>query len=72
MLCSFHLHENDGVEDLHWVPGKGRIDWPRFFDKLRALDYSDAFILEIWGGTNAEAVMNEAKGFLERHHLMDR
>lgn len=70
MLCSFHLHENDGVEDLHWVPGKGRIDWSRFFDKLRALDYSDAFILEVWGATNAEAVMNEAKGFLKRHHLM--
>ncbi|MFQ5846650.1 MAG: sugar phosphate isomerase/epimerase family protein [Candidatus Methylomirabilales bacterium] len=62
-LCSFHLHENDGVEDLHWVPGRGRIDWSRFFDKLGSLDYGGACILEIWGGNDAEAVMNEAWRF---------
>ncbi len=69
-LYSFHLHENDGVEDLHWVPGKGRIDWPRFFDKLRALNYKGSFIMELWGGKDANLVLNEAGNFLKQHRLM--
>ena len=69
-LFSFHLHENDGVEDLHWVPGRGLIDWPRFFDKVRTLGYGGSFILEIWGGSNAEPVLKEARSFVERHDLM--
>lgn len=69
-LDSFHLHENDCLEDLHWVPGRGPIDWPRFLDKVRALDYRGPFILELWGGTNAAAVMSEARGFVERHNLV--
>jgi sugar phosphate isomerase/epimerase len=69
-LYSFHLHENDCVEDLHWVPGRGPIDWPRFIEKLRRLGYRGSLILELWGGTNAEAVMDEARGFVERHNLM--
>ncbi len=69
-LCSFHLHDNDGVEDLHWVPGKGPIDWPRFFDKLRAARYDGSFVLEIWGGKNAEDIMKEARAFAERYDLM--
>jgi sugar phosphate isomerase/epimerase len=68
-LCSFHLHENDRVEDLHWVPGRGAIDWPRFFEKLRTLDYRGPLILEIWGGRHADATMDDARGFVERHHL---
>ncbi len=69
-LDSFHLHENDCLEDLHWVPGQGPIDWSRFLDKVRTLNYKGPFILELWGGTNAAAVMSEARGFVERHNLM--
>jgi sugar phosphate isomerase/epimerase len=52
------------------VPGRGPIDWSRFFDKVRRLDYKGPFILELWGGKNAEGVMGEAWGFVERHNLM--
>lgn len=66
-LCSFHVHENDCVEDFHWVPGRGRIDWPGFLEKLRRLGFRGSFILEIWGGRDADAVMNEAQRFVARH-----
>ncbi len=69
-VYSFHIHENDGVEDLHWVPGKGPIDWPRFFDKLRTLRYEGSFILEVWGGKDSEDVMQDAKAFVKRHNLI--
>lgn len=69
-LYSFHLHENDCLEDLHWVPGRGPIDWSRFLDKVRTLNYRGPFILELWGGRNAAAVMSEARVFVDRHNLM--
>lgn len=68
-VYSFHIHENDGVEDLHWVPGKGPIDWPRFLDKLRTLRYEGSVILELWGGRDSEDVMQDAKAFVKRHNL---
>ena len=68
-VYSFHIHENDGVEDRHWVPGKGPIDWSRFLDKLRTFRYEGAFILELWGGEDSEDVMKEARGFMERYNL---
>ncbi len=69
MLCSFHAHENDGVEDLHWVPGRGRIDWTRFLERLRDMEYRGAFVLELWGGPDAESVMRIARAFLKWHRL---
>ncbi|MFQ5990697.1 MAG: sugar phosphate isomerase/epimerase family protein [Candidatus Methylomirabilales bacterium] len=68
-VYSFHVHENDGVEDMHWVPGKGPIDWPRFFEKLRALKYEGPLILEIWGGKDGEGVVKDARAFVEEHSL---
>lgn len=68
-VFSLHLHENDGTEDSHCVPGGGRIDWPRFLSLLRARKYGGAFILEVWGGADAGRVMQDARRFVERHHL---
>ncbi|MFQ5657004.1 MAG: sugar phosphate isomerase/epimerase family protein [Candidatus Methylomirabilales bacterium] len=68
-VLSFHIHENDGLEDLHWVPGKGRIDWPRFFDKLHTVGYGGLLIMEIWGGQDADRVMEEARDFADQYSL---
>lgn len=68
-VYSFHIHENDGVEDLHWVPGRGPIDWSRFLDKLRTFRYEGTFILELWCGEDSEDGMKEAKAFMERYNL---
>ena len=68
-VYSFHIHENDGVEDTHRVPGKGPVDWPRFFEKLQALQYGGSLILEIWGGTDGDGVLKDARAFVEQHNL---
>ena len=31
-----HLHDNDGLEDRHWVPGDGQIDWAHCMPRLAA------------------------------------
>ena len=34
-LAALHLHDNDGTDDQHRIPGEGTIDWPEITRKLR-------------------------------------
>ncbi len=38
-LIALHLHDNDGVGDLHWLPFEGRTDWPRLARIIAASSY---------------------------------
>jgi arsenate reductase len=29
-LCSVHIHDNDAIKDIHWLPGKGGVNWQAF------------------------------------------
>ena len=44
-----HLHDNLGIGggDLHLLPGDGIIDFPSYFDALRAVGYKGTFNLEL-------------------------
>jgi len=42
----FHVHDNDGKGDLHWVPGKGTIDWKRYGSFLKGINYQGVVSLE--------------------------
>jgi len=33
-VVTCHLHDNDGFDDQHKLPGEGSIDWPRLLDRL--------------------------------------
>lgn len=35
LAITTHLHDNDGITDLHQFPGSGIIDWHNFFDIYR-------------------------------------
>lgn len=45
-LVSVHLHDNDGVADLHRLPFTGAIDWPAFVAILRASSYTKCISME--------------------------
>ncbi|MHC4871132.1 MAG: TIM barrel protein [Planctomycetota bacterium] len=44
---NLHLHENDGINDLHQVPGSGGIDWARFAENLKQGGYKGPITYEI-------------------------
>ena len=50
-LASFcaatHLHDNDGRNDAHLIPGEGAFEWPSFFTTLDAQSYSETLALEL-------------------------
>jgi len=45
---SLHIQDNNGVpmQDLHWMPGDGTIDWAQFLTALKRCGYTGAFVLE--------------------------
>lgn len=50
-LRVIHVHDNNGVSDLHWLPETGVIDWTNFTSALKEIGYDGVFSLE----TNVKA-----------------
>ena len=42
-----HLHDNDGRNDAHLIPGEGAFEWPSFFTMLDAQGYTGPLALEL-------------------------
>jgi len=46
LLCTTHVHDNDGRRDTHDPPGRGIIDWPAWGMALDRIGYSGPIMLE--------------------------
>ena len=46
-LRTFHLSDYDGVDECHWFPGLGVLDWPAIMQKIRGLPQELLLIFEI-------------------------
>ncbi len=45
-LKALHVHDNDGIDDLHTLPYMGHIDWKNFVDALYDIGYDGVFTYE--------------------------
>ena len=45
-IRSFHLSDYDGIDEAHWIPGTGIIDWPSVMAAVRAIRHDVILILE--------------------------
>ena len=45
-LFTLHLSDYDGVDEKHWMPGDGVIDWPTFLQALADIGYAGPFNYE--------------------------
>jgi len=45
-ITAFHVHDNDGVNDLHLAPYTGKLDWDRFVEGLKAIGYNKTLSFE--------------------------
>ena len=54
-LKAVHLHDNDGIDDLHALPFSGNIDWNDITAKLAKSSYPGTAALEI-GNKNFESI----------------
>ncbi|MBO7742261.1 MAG: sugar phosphate isomerase/epimerase [Victivallales bacterium] len=45
-IRSFHISDYDGVDERHWMPGQGIIDWPAVMKSIRKIDHDVLLIFE--------------------------
>ena len=45
-LIATHISDCDEVDEKHWLPGKGVLDWPGFMQALREIEYKGPFTYE--------------------------
>ncbi len=67
-IWTFHISDNDGVDERHWLPFEGIIDWKGFMEAVRETGYEGQFIFETAGslGEDVEAYARELKKRFER------
>ena len=46
-LFTTHISDYNGIDECHWLPGMGVIDWQGFVEALRDIDYRGPFNYEI-------------------------
>lgn len=46
-IAATHISDYDFVNERHWLPGEGKIDWPALLDGLLAVGYQGAFNYEL-------------------------
>ena len=46
MLRTLHVHDNDGNQDLHWVPFTGVVDWDDFSKALQEIGFDSCLSIE--------------------------
>ena len=59
-LIATHLQDTDGIEDRHWVPGAGRINWDELVSTLRQIDYTGHWTFELHARDSAPASVASA------------
>jgi sugar phosphate isomerase/epimerase len=78
-IISMHIHDNDGYaggnsakaeDDMHNIPGSGKIDWKYIFKKLHENGYDNGLILELTASQNSEKhidkILTKAREFLDK------
>ena len=49
-IATIHLSDYDGTDERHWLPGKGVIDWPDLYGRLRRTGYKGVYMFEVRNG----------------------
>jgi len=67
-IFTFHISDNDGVEERHWFPFEGVIDWAAFMAAVRRIGYAGQFIFETGGslGGDAAEYLREVRARFDR------
>jgi len=60
-LCHLHVHDNSGKNDDHYFPFEGNIDWKKFVEGLKEINYQGVFMFELRKKTNNEKMLRTIK-----------
>ncbi|WP_288331774.1 sugar phosphate isomerase/epimerase family protein [uncultured Alistipes sp.] len=46
-IVNIHVSDYDGVDERHWMPGRGIVEWPKVIDILTRSGYDGPFMYEV-------------------------
>jgi len=53
---TLHISDHDGIDERHWIPGRGIVDWPAFVAGLDDIGYEGCLMHE---AADSEASLGE-------------
>jgi len=53
-VATLHISDNDAVDERHWLPGRGVIDWTAVLGALARAEYPGPFLFEVGGVAPAD------------------
>jgi len=65
-IAAVHLHDNDGVNDLHQPIGHGTIRWELIWDAMNSLEHSYRPIIEYSEGVSLELMLKHGADLAEK------
>jgi sugar phosphate isomerase/epimerase len=65
-IVTLHVSDYDGIDERHWLPGEGKIDWMRMLAAFEKIGYDGVFNYEL-GNDPADVKENYEKLFAEYH-----
>jgi len=68
-IIELHLHDNRGSADSHLAPGKGTIDFPKFFGLLAQQDCRPVYTLEAHDAEDIEPGQEALRGLLKESEM---
>lgn len=76
-IITLHVSDYDFVDERHWLPGTGKIDWKELIDLLKGIGYNGPFMNEVVGLLEKEENPEEtcykyAEIFNANKKLLDR
>lgn len=58
-IGTIHVSDYDGINECHWIPGDGKIEWGKLFYMLNEVGYDGVFMYETTKNKNKERVSSE-------------
>lgn len=46
-IATVHISDYDFIDERHWLPGEGDIDWKELYDKLLSVGYNGPWLYEV-------------------------
>ncbi len=55
-IITTHISDYDFVDERHWIPGDGKIDWKTFYTQMEAVGYTGPYLFELGEGISGRIV----------------
>lgn len=68
-ITTVHIADFDGVEQKHWMPGRGTIEWSKVIDALVKAGYSGPFMYEV---VRREGETHSFRDLKENYEMLKR